>query len=133
MIRILFVIFIGFPFVGFAASCPSGFVAVEYDTFVSASSGVCPAGYVAHDIDTVCGAGDVVCWIVEQNRALCDIGISRLMVSTGASFQLYAEKYTEPSLVVSHNDQKCYGKLEQGSVTGAINVKYNGVVYHTVE
>ncbi|MDW2958716.1 MAG: hypothetical protein R8M37_02810 [Alphaproteobacteria bacterium] len=63
----------------------------------------------------------------------CDIGISRLMVSTGGIFQLYAEKYTEPSLVVSYNDQKCYGKLEQGSATGAINVKYNGAVYHTVE
>ncbi len=63
----------------------------------------------------------------------CEIGVSKLMTSTGLAFQLYAEQYTEPSLVVQYNDQKCYGKLELGNVTGAINIKYNDVTYHTVQ
>ncbi|MBP3397765.1 MAG: hypothetical protein J6K82_02440, partial [Alphaproteobacteria bacterium] len=60
----------------------------------------------------------------------CEIGISKLVTSKGVSFQLWAEKYTTPSLVVQYNDQKCYGKLEQGSASGTINVKIDGVVYH---
>lgn len=62
---------------------------------------------------------------------LCTIGISNLMVSTGDSFQLYAEQYTEPSLVVQYNDEKCYVKLESGP--GKLNINYNGEIYHAVE
>lgn len=60
----------------------------------------------------------------------CEIGISKLMVSTGDSFSLWAEKYTEPSLVVEYNNQKCYGKLESG--TGTLNIQFDGAVYHVV-
>ena len=63
----------------------------------------------------------------------CELGISNFKTSTGLSFSLYAEKYTEPSLVVGYNDGKCYGKLETGKATGAINVNYNGMVYHLVD
>lgn len=63
----------------------------------------------------------------------CELGISKLVLSTGAAFRLYAEKYTEPSLVVGYNDGKCYGKLEAGKATGTINVNYNGTVYHLVD
>lgn len=62
---------------------------------------------------------------------LCEIGISKLMVSTGDSFQLYAEQYTEPSLVVQYNDEKCYVKLESG--VGNLNINFNGEIYHAVE
>ncbi|MBR2393385.1 MAG: hypothetical protein IKB05_02760 [Alphaproteobacteria bacterium] len=61
----------------------------------------------------------------------CTIGISNLMVSTGDAFQLYAEKYTEPSLVVQYNDEKCYVKLESG--VGNLNINFNGEIYHAVE
>ena len=64
-------------------------------------------------------------------QAVCEIGISRLRLSTGDSFQLYAEKYTEPSLVVRYNNQLYYGNLEQGG--GKLNIKYNGVLYHVTE
>lgn len=63
----------------------------------------------------------------------CDIGINQIKTSTGLSFALYAEKYTEPSLVVGHNDGKCYGKLEPGNATGTINFNYNGTVYHLID
>lgn len=61
----------------------------------------------------------------------CEIGINKLMLSTGASFQLFAEKYTEHALVVSYKDEKCYVKLEEGA--GGLNVNYNGVLYHAIE
>lgn len=64
------------------------------------------------------------------SESLCEIGISRVMLSTGNSFNLYAEKYTEPSLVVEYNDQKCYGKLEEGN--GVFNVEFDGNIYHMV-
>ncbi len=63
----------------------------------------------------------------------CELGISNFKTSTGLSFALYAEKYTEPSLVVGYNDGKCYGKLETGRATGTINFNYNGTVYHLVD
>ncbi|MBO5739948.1 MAG: hypothetical protein J6R52_02690 [Alphaproteobacteria bacterium] len=63
----------------------------------------------------------------------CELGISYFKTSTGLSFSLYAEKYTEPSLVVGYNDGKCYGKLEAGKATGTINFNYNGTVYHLVD
>ncbi len=66
-----------------------------------------------------------------QPEIPCEIGISRLMVSTGDAFRLWAEKYTEPSLVVQYNDEKCYVKLESG--VGNLNINFNGEIYHAVE
>ena len=106
---------------------------MEYDNYVAADAGVCPSGYVAHDVDTVCGAGDGVCWIVEHLRELCGAGVTQLNVSGGLNFPLYSTRATNPSLCVRYNDTTCYVDLESGNVTGAINVNYNGVVYHTVE
>lgn len=62
----------------------------------------------------------------------CEIGISKLKLSVGKSFQLYAEKYTQPSLVVQYNEQKCYGKLEPGNASGTLNLKFNDAVWHLV-
>ena len=72
-------------------------------------------------------------WEIPVEYKKCELGISNFKTSTGLSFSLYAEKYTEPSLVVGYNDGKCYGKLETGRVTGTINVNYNGTVYHLVD
>lgn len=88
--RIRLILFLLYPFHAFAQSCPTGFVAVEYDTFVPAVGGVCPSGYVAHDVSDIC-ASDVtgVCWFV---RALCGAGITSLNTSGGLSFPLYSDK-----------------------------------------
>ena len=134
MIRILLFVLIALPSaVAFAASCPTGMVAMEYDNFVSAVSGACPSGYVAHDVDTVCGAGDGVCWIVEHLRELCGAGVIRLKTSGGLSFPLYSTRVTNPSLCVRYNDTTCYVDLEEGGVTDAININNNGVTYHTAK
>ena len=128
MMKKLVFIFLVFP--SYAAVCPAGMVAVEYDTFVPAVSGACSAGYMAHDVDTVCGTGDGVCWLIRMG---CGAGVSSIRTSTGLSVPLYAEKETFPSLCVRYNNTTCYADLDPGQVSGTINIKYNGVVYHTVE
>ncbi len=73
-----------------------------------------------------------VLFATEWSKELpCEIGVSRVMLSTGNSFALYAEKYTERALVVQYNDQKCYGKLESGR--GILNIRVDGEIYHLVE
>ena len=53
MKRLMF-IFLVFP--SFAVTCPTSFIAVEYDGFMPATSGACPAGYIAHSNDMICYA-----------------------------------------------------------------------------
>lgn len=123
-------LFIIIPFVGFAATCPTGMMAVEYDAFVPAVAGVCPSGYVAHATETVCGTGDGACWLVEHLRALCGAGITKIKTSNGFSVSLYSDKATTPSLNVGYNGMVCYADMKEGRATGTINVKIDGVVYH---
>lgn len=124
-------IFIIIPSVAFAASCPTGMVAVEYDNFVSAVSGACPAGYVAHNITDVCASDTTgACWLV---RVACGAGVTQLKASGGLNFPLYSTRATTPSLCVGYNNTTCYVDLESGSATGAINIHYNGVTYHTIK
>ena len=78
-------------------------------------------------IPTAMGGGGEEC---EPFQAPCYIDAGKLMLSTGASFMLYAEKYTHPYLAIKYKDDICYGKLEPGSASGTINLNYNGAVYH---
>ena len=132
--KILLFILIVLPSVVFADSCPSGFVAYEYDSFVPAVSGACPIGYVSHSVIDVCG-GDTVstCWLVEKNRELCAFGFSDLKTSTGLSFPMYSDKITTPSIYIKYNDSICYVDLEQGRGVGTINVNYDGIIYHAIK
>ena len=79
-------------------------------------------------IPTFMGGGGETCEPAPE--VLCTIGISQIKISTGGSFALYAEKYTQPSLAIKYNDGICYGKLEQGNQSGTMNFNYNGTVYH---
>lgn len=118
----------------FAAECPNGFIVMEYADFVPAVSGGCPVGYIAHEIDDVCSDdSSPVCWLIKQMRVLCGAGIDKIKTSTGIVVPLYADKYTTPSVHVRYNDTVCYADLEPGNVAGAINIKFNGDVYHTLK
>ncbi|MDW2958822.1 MAG: hypothetical protein R8M37_03380 [Alphaproteobacteria bacterium] len=120
--------FLLFPGVLFAANCPIGMVSVEYDNYVAAVGGACPAGYVAHDAgactDGVVGA----CWAVRMG---CGVGVPVIKTSTGVSVPLYADQATMPAIHVKYNGVVCYADLNQGTSSGAINVRYNNAVYHT--
>ncbi len=66
--------------------------------------------------------------------ALCGSGVTKLQTSSGLSVPLFAAKTTSPSIFVSNRaDAMCYADLVTGAASGAINVNYNGAVYHTVQ
>lgn len=128
----------GYCIAGVRYSCPAG---TYSDTSGASSPDVCqscPDGTYSTGGAYECLECAVVpCDSTTGNpivsERLCEIGVGAIKTSTGLSFSLYAEKYTEPSLVVGYNDGKCYGKLEAGKAAGAINFNYNGTVYHLVD
>lgn len=115
-----------------ALSCPTGYIVVEEPNVIIADT--CPVGVTFVGSANACDAEkSSVCWLIEQVRALCNTGISNIKTSSGLNVPLYSERGTTPSLCVNYNNTTCYADLESGNVSGAINVKYNGVVYHTVD
>ncbi len=129
--RKLIFLFVVCPKFSLAATCPSGMIAVEYDTFVPAVAGACPSGTVAHNVLDVCSDEMTgTCWLV---RMLCAAGITALNTSGGLSFPLYSDKSTSPSLHILYNNTICYGDMASGVAADAININYNGNVYHVVK
>ena len=107
--------------------CPDGFYTVPYD--MSCGEGLVDVVGVPECENDV--SGDYC--LMPPSAAPCAAGITTLRTGTGVSIPLWAERGTEPSLCVKYNDMVCYGNLEPGQATGAINVKYGGAVYHTVD
>ena len=107
--------------------CPDGFYTVPYE--IDCGEGFVDVADVAHcDEDT---SGDFC--LMSLSAAPCAAGITMLRTGTGVVVPLWAEKVTSPSLCVKYNDNICYANLEAGQATGAINVNYDGVVYHLVD
>lgn len=64
----------------------------------------------------------------------CESVATTLRTSTGIILPLYREKVTQPSLhVLFDNGDLCYANFISGDANGAVNVNYNGAVYHGVE
>lgn len=111
-----------------ADACPSGYITID-NPYVTISE-TCSGDSVVVGMADVCkGTGAVECWLV---RLACGAGITQIKTSAGVDFPLYATRSTTPSLCVNYNNTTCYVDLESGGATGAINVNYNGVVYHTI-
>ena len=68
-----------------------------------------------------------------SQKQRCALGISLIKTSTGLSFPLYAEKYSEPSFVVGYGGGMCYGELSAGNASNSINIQYNNQTYHLVK
>ncbi len=66
--------------------------------------------------------------------ALCNVsGLRYLRTSTGVIAPVYNSKLTTPSLNIRSGSSKtCYVNMLPESAVGAINVKYNDALYHTV-
>ncbi len=62
---------------------------------------------------------------------LCPV-YKNIKTKSGLNIPLYATKNTTPSIVIRHNDTMCYADLLRDASAGAINIKYNGQIYHTV-
>ncbi len=63
---------------------------------------------------------------------LCTLGYTTLNTSTGVTVPLFADKRTTPSINIGDVNGACHADLVPGRATGAINVMYNGEIYHTV-
>ena len=81
----------------------------------------------------MCGAGQEMNYLGNCAN-LCAVPETRYLRSnTGVVVPVYANKITTPSLnIKSGNAQKCYVNLLPESGVGAINVRYNDALYHTV-
>ena len=108
--------------------CPDGFFTVPWESW-------CGEGMVNVSDAVSCDSDltDAMYCLMPMGEALCEIGVSNLKTSTGLSFSLYAEKYTEPSLAVQYNGQICWAKLEAGQVSNSTNVNYQDTIYHVVD
>ena len=65
--------------------------------------------------------------------ASCAAGIGTLRVGSTSGFKIYAEKTTDPSLVIQYNNQNCYVCLGNGSGQNALNIRYGDATYHTTQ
>ena len=108
--------------------CPDGFFTVPWESW-------CGEGMVNVSDAVSCDSDltDAMYCLMPMDEVLCETGVSNLKTSTGLSFSLYAEKYTEPSLAVKYNGQICWAKLEAGQASNSININYQGTIYHVVD
>lgn len=107
--------------------CPDGFYTVPYE--ISCGEGFVDATNVPRCADDM--SGDFC--LLSASAAPCAAGVTTIRTGTGVVVSLWAEKTTQPSLCVKYNDTICYANLEIGTATEAININYNGVIYHTVD
>lgn len=107
--------------------CPDGFYTVPYEIDCG-EGGVDVAGVPECENDV---SGDFC--LISLSVAPCTAGVTTIRTGTGVVVPLWAEKSTQPSLCVKYNDMVCYADLEVGTATEAININYNGVIYHTVD
>ena len=126
----LFVMFGAFA----ADTCPSGYVQLNKPNYIISLTDSCPSGY-----SKVLGENPLVNCRYSSNKVcmffadFCKTGVTKLKTSTGVVNKLYDTKTTTPSLVVKTSGGLCYGNLSSGSAKNAVNIKYNGNVYHVVD
>ena len=106
-------------------TCPDGFFTVPWESWCG--EGMVNIADVPNCDDDTSGE---YC-LIASDKVACESGVSNIKTSAGVIVPLYAEKYTEPALAVRYNGLVCYANLADGQSAGAINVKYNGAVYHT--
>ena len=66
---------------------------------------------------------------------LCTAGVTGLHTSTGLVFNLYANRQTQPSIYIQPDNSNtvCYVNLAPGVANNAVNVDYNGAIYHSID
>ena len=66
---------------------------------------------------------------------LCTAGVTGLHTSTGLVFNLYANKQTSPAIHIMPDGTNtiCYTSLAPGAANNAVNVEYNGAIYHSTD
>ena len=116
-----------------ADTCPSGYTQLNKNYVISLSD-TCPTGYTSVGGENpVVNCTDTTSKVCMFFADYCKMGVTKLKTSTGVVNNLYDTKTTAPSLVVKASGGLCYGNLASGSAKNAVNIKYNGNVYHVVD
>lgn len=116
-----------------ANTCPSGYTQLNKNYVISLSDS-CPTGYSSVGGENpVVNCTDTTSKVCMFFADFCKTGVTKLKTSTGVVNKLYDTKTTTPSLVVKTSGGLCYGNLASGSAKNAVNIKYNGNVYHVVD
>ncbi len=113
-------------------SCPSGWIQIEEPAIEIVTDGACPAGYTDLGEAEPCeGATSGVCYLFQMLAELCGAGVTKLVMGSGTTYNLYAAQSTSPSLVVQvGSGQQCYANLAAGTEAGALHVTYGSQTYH---
>lgn len=142
-------------YVADSENCPSGYVKSFVNQSVRRVLGECPDGaYMIDDnqitvwaypydstpdttiVVRLCDSGYDMNYLGDC-AALCTVsntGVKTqyLRTDTGLVFPVYGKKLTTPSLNIKTGNRQCYVNMVPGNGSGAINVRYQDVVYRTV-
>ena len=113
-------------------ACPKG---TYSDTDTAAACKKCPDGYTTPSTGATsinackCAAG--YGWHGDDCLPLCDAGATSFHAG-GLTFNLYPnETCDSPAIRIGLAGGTCCVFLEQGAATGAVNIEYDGEIYHT--
>ncbi|MBQ0013136.1 MAG: hypothetical protein KBS86_01005 [Proteobacteria bacterium] len=112
-------------------TCPSGYHAMGPDASfdLQSKTGTCTSGYTSWDSVASCtdDSTDSIC------TTYCGNGYTHLNTSTGLKYNIYSMRQTTPSLNIGTPENRCYINMTSGRASGAINMDYNGSVYHLTD
>lgn len=128
MRKILCFILLLIPIAAFAATCPSGYVALNTASYITLAAECSSTQTDLGTLPSECSDASTEC----APDVACALGITQLKSGAGRTVSLYATKYTTPSLHIGVGNDTCYANLVGGTGAG-INVNYNGTTYHTTE
>jgi len=130
--------------------CPNNYIDISTNDnmFVMRTGEICGTDYQDYSINQQCGNNttDAVCAVLCSDglqytdvgtcATLCQAGVTTLNARYPSgdviSFPLYSTQQSTPTVAIRNNDTVCYVNLVAGSANGAINLKFNDTVYHTV-
>ncbi len=136
-----------------AGECPNNYndMGLADTTFSNTTAGSCATGYTTYEIESACSdnTSASICAIVScsDNETLTSVGACGTPCTAGAtalkirktdntilSFPLWSSKLVTPSLNIQvSNGNVCYVNLTAGTGTDALNINYNGTIYHTTD
>ena len=128
-----------------STGCITGYVDAGVDNIVAAvdANGDCPSNYDSlwtyqsctpstseRLCSTICNGG-MMHTGTGNCAAPCSLDRSGLYTSTGLIFPLWDTRTTQPAIYIGLENGVCYVNLAPGVANNAVNVEYNGAIYHT--
>lgn len=124
--------------------CPANYydIAVSEETLQKNNAGKCNSGYSQYNLVSNCTSdtAEPLCAVLcTDNMAYTGVGTCAhpcghtIKTSTGLAIPLYSQSQITPSLNIKLEEGICFGNMVSGAQKGAINIDYNGSVYHITD